>query len=49
MRASRQDQEVERLMYAWPVRGSPSVEAVEELARELSESLGEPVDALVVA
>jgi hypothetical protein len=37
---SRQDQEVERLTYAWPVRGMPSVEAAEELARKLLEPLG---------
>jgi hypothetical protein len=38
--ASWQDQEVERLTYAWPVCGMPSVEAAEELARKLLEPLG---------
>lgn len=36
----RQDHERWRLTYAWPVCGMPSVEAAEELARELLEPLG---------
>jgi hypothetical protein len=38
--SDQQDQEHERLTYAWPVRGMPSVEAAEELARELLVPLG---------
>ncbi len=37
---SRQDQEAERLTYAWPVVDVPSAEAAEELARELLATLG---------
>ncbi len=37
---SRQDQVPGSLTYTWQVRGMPSVEAAEELARELLEPLG---------
>ena len=37
---SREDQHVEALTYTGPVRGMPSVEAAEELARRLLGPLG---------
>ena len=38
--ASAEDQDCGALTYTWPVRGMPSVEAAEELARRLLEPLG---------
>lgn len=37
---SREDQQTGSVTYAWPVQGMPSVQAAEELARELLEPLG---------